>query len=344
MKPMSTHPLPRLSAELLDRYFAGQCTPEEAAQVREAMAQNSTLAALQRWVEGEPVDVAAAWKRFVRMYWGWGDAHPATAGASQSRRPVGGWTPAHRGHGVRYTVAGISLAAALLVAGLVLGGKQLLRRFAAPAPTYTTYATNKGERATITLPDGNVILLSVASRLEVPTNYNAGNHTVRLPMGEALFTVLHHAGAPFTVMTGKTAARVLGTSFLVRHYTADATTLVAVQEGKVGVGPAVVTSRQLVEVGRGRVSRVRPASPSLFSFATGVLTVDSTRLGDAIPELDRWYGADIRLGDPALSKQAVEGRFTAGSLAELSEIMRLTFDVRVVRDGRVLTLFPMSMR
>ncbi|HXC24982.1 MAG TPA: FecR domain-containing protein, partial [Gemmatimonadaceae bacterium] len=60
----------------------------------------------------------------------------------------------------------------------------------------------------------------------------------------------------------------------------------------------------------------------------------------AIVELDRWFDADIRLGDPMLEKQRIKGEFAAGSLADLSAILELTYNVRVVRDGRVLTLYP----
>lgn len=336
MKPMSTNISPRVPTEVLDRYFAGQCTPEEAARVREAIEESETLSAVVHWVEGETVDVGAAWKRFVRMYWGWEDQRPAARPLQPRWRSDGRMS---RRRGVWYMLA-TGVVAAVLVAGGIFGGERVLRRYMTPTQAYTTYATTNGQRATITLPDGNTILLSVASRLEVPTSYSAGNHTVRLPAGEALFTVTHHAGTPFTVETGRITARVLGTSFMVRRYTADTSTLVAVRDGKVAVGRTVITERKLVEVTRAGTSRVRTAAPSLFSFATGVLTVDSMPLASAIPELNRWYDADVRLGDPALGTQLVEGKFTAGSLADLSEILRLAFDVRVVRDGRVLTLYP----
>ena len=182
-------------------------------------------------------------------------------------------------------------------------------------------------------------MLNVASRLEVPADYIAGDYTVHLT-GEALFTVSHHEGAPFTVVAGKTAARVLGTSFTVRHYLTDTTAIVAVNEGKVAVGATIVTARRLVEVGPTGVLLRRPADPSLFSFTTGVLTIEDMPLSSAIVELSRWYDADIRLGAPALVTQRIRGQFAAGSLADLTSILELTFDVRVVRDGRVLTLYP----
>jgi ferric-dicitrate binding protein FerR (iron transport regulator) len=63
-------------------------------------------------------------------------------------------------------------------------------------------------------------------------------------------------------------------------------------------------------------------------------------LANAIPELNRWYDADVRLADPSLASQPVEGNVSAGSLSDLANILELSLDIRVVRAGRVLTLYP----
>jgi ferric-dicitrate binding protein FerR (iron transport regulator) len=97
---------------------------------------------------------------------------------------------------------------------------------------------------------------------------------------------------------------------------------------------------QQVSVGQGTRTVVRPTTAAQFGFATGVLTLNRMPLADAIRELDRWYDADIRVSDPALMSHEVTGEFTTGSLTDLSELLDLTFGVRVVRDGRVLTLYP----
>ena len=127
---------------------------------------------------------------------------------------------------------------------------------------------------------------------------------------------------------------------MVRRYTTDTATLVAVSEGKVAVGATVVTAQRLVEVGQRSISHVRPSDTSPFTFATGTLTLNNLPLPAAIVELDRWYGADIRLGSPSFETEHMKGKFAAGSLGDLAEILALTFDVRVVRDGRILTLYP----
>ena len=203
----------------------------------------------------------------------------------------------------------------------------------------STYATANGERANITLPDGSTVALNVASRLDVPVDYAAGNHTVHL-FGEALFTVTHHGATPLTVISGMATVRVLGTSFAVRHYATDTTATVAVRDGKVMVGNVVLTAARMIDVGPLGTTAVRPAAASRFSFASGVLTIDSMPVAQAVPEFDRWYGVDIRFGDPSLRRVQIEGKFPAGSVSDLTEFLQYMLNARVVRDGRTLTLYP----
>ncbi len=203
----------------------------------------------------------------------------------------------------------------------------------------STHTTGNGQRTTITLPDGSTVLLSVASRLEVPADYDRGNRTLRLE-GEALFTVVHSQGRPFTVIAGPSTTRVLGTSFAVRHYPGDTAAVVAVRDGKVVVQSQVVIQAEQVTIGAQGAGAVRPTSPTQFSFASGVLTFNGMLLPDAIPQLNRWYDADIRLGDSSLETQNIVGGFKSGSLTDLAAILEMMYSVRVVRDGRVLTLYP----
>lgn len=237
--------------------------------------------------------------------------------------------------GVWYAVAGVVIAAAGLIAGWP--GARSRIHFAAPANPLI-YATANGQRATITLPDGSTAALNVGSQLDVSPDYARGNRTLRLT-GEAFFTVQHHDGTPFTVIAGLEAVRVLGTSFVVRRYETDTVTRVAVREGKVAVRTAVLTAGRQADVNSAGGVFVRRADPAQFGFTTGVMTLNGVQLRDAIIDLDRWYDADIRLGDAGLASRQITIECATGSIADLAAILQMTFDVRVVRDGRTLTLY-----
>jgi transmembrane sensor len=325
------------------RYVSGEATPEERASLEACATADPAFAQLlsESFIGWTTAGVAPR-QRDRQAAWASIEQRSAAISAPVDTRPrkqnrLVEHHPRRTGWSALF---GAMMMAAVIVAGWRFGAVRMIAGLTASESAYTTYVTANGERATITLPDGNTVALNVASRLQVPTNYDAGNHLVRLPVGEALFTVSHHTGTPFTVVAGTTTARVLGTNFLVRHYRTDTVATIAVADGKVAVGNTVVTAQQLVEVGRAGVLRMRPVDASSFTFATGVFTLEATRLSNAIPELDRWYDADIRLGDPTLAVKQIEGKVRAGSLSDLVELLEWTCEVRVVRNGRVLTLYP----
>ena len=355
--------------DLLDRYFANECTPAERALVDAwaASPEHALRLAVLRRAVAEPFGPVAFSSPAELRERLWNAADAAEQGAPSVASPsvvAPTVSTVRGGPGVRAlagragTVGGGAprpfarwwpalVGGALVVAAAVVGWRSGLFRAGAPLPvTMSTYATTNGERANITLPDGSTVMLNVASRLEVPADYATGHRTVRLT-GEALFTVYHREKAPFTVVAGGTAARVLGTSFVVRHYATDTTTAVAVRDGKVAVqGGAiqsvVLTASRYIEIGSRGAARLGEGDRSLFDFAAGVLTIHSTPLMQAIPELNRWYAADVQLGDPSFARVPIEGKFTAGSLSDLANVLGLMLHARVVRNGRVLTLYSQA--
>ena len=320
----------RIDLELLDRYLASACTVRERADVERWLAadpRRSVIALKTHAANAYPAtmsDPGMVWKRVYRRI----HLEPQTPrSARQSLRDV-----------VWPALAAIVLTAAVAVTSAGMRrGRTLARGGQRPR---RPILQEMGGRANITLPDGSTVALDVASRLEVPPDSATGPRTGRRT-GEGIFTVTHHSGTPFTVIAGSVTARVLGTSFVVRHYAADSLTTVAVRDGKVAVRSVVLTAERQVTIDRVRIGYVQPMKPAQFSFAAGVLTLDGVPFPAAIAELDRWYDADIRLGDPALAarrKSLLSEKM--GSLADLSDILAQMFDVRVVRNGRVLTLYP----
>ena len=325
-----------LEWRLVDGYLAGELTGDDAAYVDRWLdahpAQRMELEQIRHRItvphRAPQIDSTAMMARL------WHRLQEPRAAARAQRGVLYPEQGVSRSRTLWVALAGMAVAAAALI--LWTGRGAYSRSHA--ATSVATYVTGRGERANITLYDGTTVALNVASRLEVPADYPAGNHTLHLS-GEALFSVLHHAGRPVTVIAGGAAARVLGTSFVVRHYAADTTTVVAVRDGKVAVRSSVLTASQQAVIGEGGAVRVQRADPSLFGFATGVLTFNGMPVPEAILELDRWYDADIRLGDSSLATRRVAGEYAAGSLADLTAYLEMMFNVRVVRHGRVLTLY-----
>lgn len=234
------------------------------------------------------------------------------------------------------------LAMAAVGLCLVVVGLTQAHRFSAFAPQNTglssIYTTPNGQQASVSLPDGSYVTLNVGSRLEVPSQFGAGNRQVRLS-GEALFTVTHRDGTPFTVIAGASTTRVLGTTFAVRAYPTDTAVSVAVRDGRVSVQSSVINAHQEATLGSNGEVVVTPVTASRFGFVDQVLTLDNVALRDAAIELGRWYDADVLIGDTTLWKQRIGGEFTSGSRAEFVTLLQTVLGFDVVIDGRRITLY-----
>ena len=345
--------------ELLELYLAGKLTGSDVERVEQWMAAHSEGRLVVEAFRRGAVDVTErtpdAWEVVTRVRSG-RMPKEEVRGTGLSRNLLKGYS---RGRGVfkGHPLRQLTWSAATV---LMLGGIAIFLRHTgifsnaradvalADNTPVSTYVTPNGQRATITLPDGNIVTLNVGSRLDVPADYLTAHRTLRL-VGEALFNVTHRAGTPFLVFAGGATARVLGTTFLMRHYSTDTATTIAVREGKVAVqrastirptAPIVLMAARQVEITPTGAMHVHLADTAQYTFADGVLTLDGLSLQAAIPQLNRWYDVDIRLGDTALARRQIEGGFTAGSPAELEEQLAWAFKLRVVRAGRTLTLFP----
>jgi transmembrane sensor len=189
------------------------------------------------------------------------------------------------------------------------------------------------------LTDGTTVLLNVASRLEVPDNFGHGSRTVRL-IGQAYFHAAHATRAPFIVEAQRTRVQVLGTTFGVRAY--RPLVQVAIQDGKVMLDNVVLTARDIAQTTAGHpvtVSHEQNLDATL-GFVQGRLMLVDVSLQEAIEELNRWYDVDIRLGDPSLGAMRMHAVLTNGSIVDLMEVLRHVFPVRIVCDGRTLTIYP----
>lgn len=359
---MTTHSVDRGAprAELIDRYLLGDCTAAERKQVDAWLSRFDdgaiairALRSMQSSVKGSMWDVESKLDELNRKIDADENANananalsPAIAKIhdTHTSSPLFGRQKTQlRSSFLRayqrstWVTIAVGLSAVFCIAFGWQSRDHVLR--SELSGRNLVYTTENGERARVTLPDGSAIILNVGSRLSVGADYAVGNRTVRLD-GEAIFDVLPQAKSPFTVIAGPSTTRVLGTRFLVRYYASDTSATVVVQHGKVVVGTQIVTANQEVNVNTDVSNVMHSAKMTRFSFSRNILEFDGIPLKDAIPDLNRWFDADVRLGDPTLGSRLLAGEYVTGSVANLAEMLRWTFDVKVVQEGHVLTIYP----
>ena len=229
-------------------------------------------------------------------------------------------------------------AAAMLLLSVGAGGYQWWQQ----QPTFSqAYATARGQRLAVALPDGSSMQLDTATQLHV-TVYRQ-RREVRLAHGEALFQVQAKQGQPFDVLSGPLTVTVVGTQFSVRNTVAhDGQLRVAVQHGQVRVAGSqqdkvdLTAGQGVSSDAGGRLSDVASLAPgSVAPWRNGRVTFDNVPLGAALAEFERYGDTGLAVRDPAVARLRIGGSFSLTQLDRFAAALPQLLPVHVVRDGAV---------
>ena len=313
----------------IGRYLAGECTPDEAADVERWLAAHPEearaarlLDSAARAVKAERVDVERALQGVK-----------ARAAASGQRSPERLRTFMSR---IEFMAAA---AAIILVAGVFLFRRAETVRVPAPE---VAYHTGVGQRDSVKLEDGSVVHLGPASRIVVR------DRDVTLT-GTGYFRVAHDASRPFVVHANGIQIRDIGTEFGV-DADSGRPVRVVVREGVVALHNAsdsVVLNQGDIGVAprSGRVEASRgTASADDVAWMQGRLVFRDATLEEVAADLRRWYGVELRVTDDALLRRVFTGSFTTEAPDRVLEAIGLALGVRVERRGDVAFLSPAAIK
>ncbi|MCW4461999.1 FecR domain-containing protein [Sphingomonas sp. BT-65] len=252
---------------------------------------------------------------------------------------------------------GAGLAASLAAAALLLPGQLgLIDGPHTPAadvmagteaqPAAARFATAKGERRTVSLPDGTRVTLNTDTAIALA--YTPGSRHVRLLRGQALFEVAKDAARPFSVEAAGRRVTALGTVFEVRLD--PGRMKVVLIEGRVVVdraaggselpdpAPTLLKPGQALVAELGVPQRVAPVDVgSELMWREGYVSLEDTPLAAAVAEMSRYTAAPIRVLDEETGRMRVSGVFRTGDADRFAGLVRELLPVRVERlaDGSV---------
>ena len=266
----------------------------------------------------EPPDVALLLERVPEVD-GWG-ADPSE-GSVMGRRPSSTSKPAPSRRSPR--LLGEVLKAAAVAAVLVSGGYALGQVLGGPERPESILAggeivTGPQEMVTLTLGDGSSVRLGPQSELRLSQD---GKERVVWLNGRAFFGVEADAERTFSVRTPYGEAAALGTRFEVRSE--DDAFRVLVVEGSVrvsaGEAEAELSEGHMGESSRGhRLStRIVEDTFAQLDWMGTVLVFQATPFGRAMQEVERRYGVDVVVEDPALAEITVTATFTDQDLEQV---------------------------
>lgn len=231
------------------------------------------------------------------------------------------------------------LAAAVATAAVVLG--TISYYASAPLAFASSASTGVGEQRSRTLPDGSVVSLNVATRLEY--RMHARSRDVRLREGQALFTVEKDRARPFLVLVGDYQVRAVGTVFDVRLRNGEAQ--VSVQEGQVAItrikGPgtgqvvADLTAGQKLDLSGAASSQpasvvVRPvAAQEVGEWRLRTLAYQDAPVSEVVSDLNRFFPDPVVIRDPALANRRVTLRLQVSDRATTLTTLDALLGVKV---------------
>ena len=226
-------------------------------------------------------------------------------------------------------------AAAMLLLGVGAGGYHWWQQ-----PVFShSYATVRGQRLAVALPDGSKLQLDTATQLHV-TVYRQ-RREVRLAHGEALFQVQAQQGQPFNVLSGPVTVTVVGTQFSVRNTLAqDSHLRVAVQHGHVRVAGArqeqvdLTAGQGVTADAAGNLSAVASLAPgSVAPWRDGRITFDNVPLDAALAEFERYGDTGLLVRDPAVARLRIGGSFSLAQLDRFAAALPQLLPVQLVHSG-----------
>lgn len=208
-----------------------------------------------------------------------------------------------------------------------------------------TISAGKGERASVTLPDGTKVYLNAKSTLSYPASFSLNERTVQLT-GEAYFEVKHDADIPFIVKTEEIQIKVLGTTFNLYAYPDDSWFEASLVEGCIEVTPYRNPEKQV---------HLSPNHKARYNHETGEINVMGTDLrvetawkrGDLIfrnqpfkeiiGQLEIFYGVNIT-ADREYPEELFTGSYHENDIIQVLKNLQQHYAFEYQKSGNEISL------
>lgn len=227
----------------------------------------------------------------------------------------------------------LSYAAAVVLLAVLVTFVYRYKSGAGGAADYSsqTYKVlvDKGQRASILLPDGTRVWLNSHTELTYNGDYGKKNREVVLS-GEGYFEVAKDSVSPFIVKAGEMEIEALGTAFNVKAYAEDKESTATLFEGKVrtSVGENEVLLKPNESVCVNKVSRKMAVSAEFADYARMWKDNELVFRGETMEEvavmLDRLYNVKVQFASERVKHYRFSGVIKNNSLENVVELISLT--------------------
>lgn len=213
-------------------------------------------------------------------------------------------------------------------------------------PTFTDLKAFNGMKE-FYLPDSSKVYLHDTTTLRYSSTYGEDERMVFLD-GEAFFEVRKDASKPFTVLSYRSRVIVKGTSFLVRSRATDSVDVIEVEEGKVAVlekysrsGKEIMLTKGMaasVDVYGGLHQHTEVVTKTATWRYSELMIFVGTPLKQVLQDLKTRTGAQVVLENNEAGTCRFTGEFDNSNPAEIVEIIALSMNMQVEKQGDIFVL------
>ena len=312
---------------LFRKYLSNSATSDEMKELDEWIASNEDL---NDWLENQ-VDDSSAEMDAEKQADILAKIHEKIAVQSKQKFVLPGWAK---------TVAAVALIVLMAVSAAIY--------FRSNQPNMIQYAeigALRGQKASVTLPDGTKITLNSESTLKYSTNYNQSDRAVEL-VGEAYFEVAKNKKIPFVVKAGKLEIEAKGTAFNIKAYPTDNSISTTLTEGKIEVKTPVdvlnMIPNERMEYNNAdqtfRKLTLTDAEGSI-GWLNDELSFENATLAEVVANFSRIYNIDIQFASESIKEQRFTGKINNNSLLSVLRIISLTSPIRFEQKDSVVILY-----
>ncbi|QQD15609.1 FecR family protein [Sphingobacterium sp. UDSM-2020] len=191
----------------------------------------------------------------------------------------------------------------------------------------------------LVLMDGTKVRLNAGSSLSFPTQFTAVDRTVKLE-GEAYFEVVPNHSKPFMVNAKKSQIKVTGTKFNVAAYPADPRIITSLIEGGVAFHmnkkqyPLKPGYEIIADGNKNSVEVKSFEKDQVMAWIDGYFIFNNMDLVSVMKHVARWYNISVIAPAVAPTKR-IGGTFpNTASLDDLLKDLELLSGVKFIRKGK----------
>lgn len=314
-----------MNQELLNKYIAGDATPEEKEEVA-------------RWLDADKKNMKeflALRKLYDISIWQQEQTPVAKDNLSLGNKR---WT-------LRSASFELAKVAAIFILAFTIVYSFLINEDNDSAKMQTIFVP-PGQRAELTLTDGTKVWLNAKTTFTFPDKFTANNRRVTLD-GEGYFDVTKNPEKPFIVNTERYDIKVMGTEFNVTAYSGSSVFETSLLKGAVEVfSPAKDTKVSLEPHMRtyeenGILKKDTIEHENYFLWKEGLICFYDEPVDKMIKKLQLYYDVKIDVQNKTLLNNRYSGKFrTKDSVEHVLKVLQLNnkFSYEKDNDRNLITI------